>query len=215
MRDKQIKGFKKCKTCKIQKPHSEFNTCNSENNYLKSNYKTCERPSISVGENEKHCNMCGKIKDKSKFQYRSHTQDNLSTKCNKCCQDYINGNVDFVELRKQRSKEWYKRNAKSARDNGVWQRLKNEIDITREQYVELLEKADNKCEICGNPDPTYSRLSLDHCHTSKKFRGFLCGKCNHLLGDSNDDIKILQKAIEYLLKFQEKLKSEITDIQSN
>jgi hypothetical protein len=39
---------------------------------------------------------------------------------------------------------------------------------------------------------------LDHCHDTDSFRGWLCHKCNRALGGFNDDISLLQNAIEYL-----------------
>jgi len=39
---------------------------------------------------------------------------------------------------------------------------------------------------------------LDHCHNTDSFRGWLCHKCNRALGGFNDDISLLQNAIEYL-----------------
>ena len=40
--------------------------------------------------------------------------------------------------------------------------------------------------------------ALDHCHKSEEFRGWLCHLCNRALGCFKDDIKILERAIEYL-----------------
>jgi len=39
---------------------------------------------------------------------------------------------------------------------------------------------------------------LDHCHTTHKFRGWLCHKCNRSLGGFNDSIDTLKRAIQYL-----------------
>ena len=39
---------------------------------------------------------------------------------------------------------------------------------------------------------------VDHCHTTDKFRGWLCHSCNRLLGICNDDISNLKRAIKYL-----------------
>ena len=38
------------------------------------------------------------------------------------------------------------------------------------------------CEICGREPPPKRRLSLDHCHTTGKFRGWLCPACNTGMG---------------------------------
>ena len=49
------------------------------------------------------------------------------------------------------------------------------------------------CPICGEPSAV-----LDHCHTSGKVRGGLCGVCNLVLGQMNDDPARLRAAADYL-----------------
>jgi len=44
---------------------------------------------------------------------------------------------------------------------------------------------------------------LDHCHTTNTFRGWLCHKCNRGLGNFNDRIDILKRAVLYLSKNKE------------
>lgn len=41
---------------------------------------------------------------------------------------------------------------------------------------------------------------VDHNHKTNEFRGFLCHGCNRAIGMLQDDINMLQRAIEYLLK---------------
>ena len=41
---------------------------------------------------------------------------------------------------------------------------------------------------------------IDHCHATKKFRGWLCHKCNRALGHLNDSPELLTRALEYLSK---------------
>lgn len=50
------------------------------------------------------------------------------------------------------------------------------------------------CELCGGK----TRIAYDHDHKTGKHRGWLCMKCNTALGLVNDDIKLLQKMIDYL-----------------
>ena len=40
--------------------------------------------------------------------------------------------------------------------------------------------------------------AVDHCHDTDAFRGWLCHKCNRAIGNFDDDIKKLERAIEYL-----------------
>ena len=39
---------------------------------------------------------------------------------------------------------------------------------------------------------------LDHCHKTKRFRGWLCSNCNQSIGKLNDSVECLKKAIKYL-----------------
>jgi len=41
-------------------------------------------------------------------------------------------------------------------------------------------------------------LVLDHNHLTDEFRGWLCNDCNNGVGKFNDDIRLLQRAIDYL-----------------
>jgi Recombination endonuclease VII/NUMOD3 motif len=65
----------------------------------------------------------------------------------------------------------------------------------------ILKRHSGKCEICGRlPEgkgPAKS-LHFDHDHKTLKIRGMLCTKCNTGLGLFNDDLVLLQFAIDYL-----------------
>lgn len=54
------------------------------------------------------------------------------------------------------------------------------------------------CAICGDK----KKLSVDHCHETKKIRSLLCIKCNTMLGNCKESVDILKKAIKYLLLHQ-------------
>jgi len=73
--------------------------------------------------------------------------------------------------------------------------LKRKYNITPEDYNTLYNKQQGKCAICGNSEEL---LHVDHDHITGKVRGLLCLKCNRGIGFLNDDIKILQQAINYL-----------------
>jgi hypothetical protein len=58
---------------------------------------------------------------------------------------------------------------------------------------ELPEKP-KECPICKKE----KKLVLDHDHKTGKIRGWLCNNCNNVIGQANDDIKILESSIQYL-----------------
>lgn len=76
-------------------------------------------------------------------------------------------------------------------------------------FQTVLAKADKKyriagrprpkvCEECGKPPRKGGYISFDHCHQSGKFRGWLCTRCNTILGLAGDDPEVLQKLADYL-----------------
>lgn len=79
-------------------------------------------------------------------------------------------------------------------------KIKRIFGISLNDYNELLKKQNEVCAICGNKEKNGKKLSIDHCHATKKVRGLLCGSCNRALGLLKDNTLFLQKAIEYLIK---------------
>lgn len=66
--------------------------------------------------------------------------------------------------------------------------------------IELLSKAfSGVCDICGIAEEKCDKkLHLDHCHASGDFRGWLCRKCNSMIGNALDKTETLVKGIWYL-----------------
>lgn len=62
-------------------------------------------------------------------------------------------------------------------------------------YLEQINKQKGLCAICQRP---MTKINIDHCHKTNKLRGLLCTACNVGLGNFQDSIPTLKKAIEYL-----------------
>ena len=70
-----------------------------------------------------------------------------------------------------------------------------EYKVTVQEYVYSMNSSEF-CITCGSTD----RLVYDHCHTSGKFRGVLCHRCNAVLGFVGDDPNLLRNLVGYLEK---------------
>jgi hypothetical protein len=83
--------------------------------------------------------------------------------------------------------------------------LKRSYGFTTEDYEFALQNHKYVCAICRQPE-TYKykgkivRLAIDHNHKTGCYRGLLCGRCNSGIGLFEEDIAILQQAIQYLEK---------------
>lgn len=81
---------------------------------------------------------------------------------------------------------------------------RNRYGISLLVYDTLLEKQNNVCAICFQPERgkntkgVIKPLAVDHCHQTGKVRGLLCSHCNSILGQAKDNIETLASAIQYL-----------------
>ncbi len=81
------------------------------------------------------------------------------------------------------------------------QSMKNwRYKITTAEYALLIMNADGKCEICLVQFSTEVPPHVDHCHDTGRVRGVLCQQCNLAIGYVKDDVSLLLKAADYLVK---------------
>ena len=153
----------------------------------------------------KKCTRCKKELTKDLFYSRKKDGKEIWYYCcKKCTLEYakqrrLKGNNR--EIAKACSKQWRKDNPERERFVREQWKIKDRYNITLAEYDVLLESQVGICAICGGVNTNNNRLCVDHCHKSLKVRGLLCHSCNRGLGNFNDDIKLLSKAIKYLKEY--------------
>lgn len=148
----------------------------------------------------KICTKCKIEKSLSEFYKHKIGKFGVDSVCKICQhQNYLNRNYDNKIYRS----EYVKNNKDKAKNN----HLKLNFGITLEWFNKKLKEQNGVCAICGKSeylvDPRNNKireLCVDHDHKTGKIRGLLCGKCNQAIGLLNDNIQILQSAINYLNK---------------
>jgi len=129
--------------------------------------------------------------EKIKLHYQKN-KENLknnpdSLEKRKCyLRQYTKNNKNKIKKYKCRAKE-YQRNIN----------LKKRYNITEETFQKLVEEQKSCCAICTEK---IENLFIDHCHKTGKIRSLLCHKCNTAIGLLNEDINIMQNAIDYIFK---------------
>jgi hypothetical protein len=154
--------------------------------YYKENKKKCDDITIKYQKSEK-----GKLTSKL---WRQNNKEKLR-------QANIRSYKKHREIYLQKNRE--KQKAGKFKMQDLKSKLKRKYGITLEQYEQMFQNQNGLCAICGKTETSKNqygiiRLSVDHCHNTKKVRGLLCNKCNFILGLCNDSIEILKNSIKYL-----------------
>ncbi len=72
--------------------------------------------------------------------------------------------------------------------------------LTAETYDACLKTQRGVCAGCLKTCTRNKNLAVDHDHTTGKFRGLLCSRCNSILGYASDDAETLQRLSTYLIR---------------
>ncbi len=64
-------------------------------------------------------------------------------------------------------------------------------------------KTTSACDICKRDDA--GTLHVEHCHTTRTFRGLVCEACNHGIGKFYDDPDRLRAAADYLERHRKEM----------
>jgi hypothetical protein len=68
--------------------------------------------------------------------------------------------------------------------------------LNEEEYNNMILSQNNLCAICNKPSD--KTLHIDHDHVTGRVRGLLCSNCNLGIGLLEEDLIVLNRAIEYL-----------------
>ena len=132
----------------------------------------------------KQCTKCLEFKPLNSFNFRNKAKGYYKSKCKDCS--------------KLLAKERWNNNINGFRDKGRAAsrnyNYKNRYNMPEEVIQQLLKDAHGNCEICGQ----HTKLFVDHCHTTEKYRGLLCRACNLMLGYAKDNLNTLSAGIKYL-----------------
>lgn len=134
----------------------------------------------------KSCSTCKLTKPTSEFDRDSRYKSGFRSQCSFC-------------------------NTKGKHKSSLSYNLKRRYGITLEDYEKLSVSQNNVCAICSKKETRVTRpnsgkysmdgpprLVVDHNHETGVIRGLLCHKCNVGLGQFNDSIYLLERAVEYL-----------------
>jgi hypothetical protein len=108
--------------------------------------------------------------------------------CNRC--------VNKVKKGEKSCKACKAYNRQQTRINGSTIKLIRKKD--HGAVLKALKDPKIHCAICKRKTPNGKGWCVDHCHSSKKFRGILCSSCNLGLGILGESVKNLKTAIMYL-----------------
>ena len=100
--------------------------------------------------------------------------------------------LDAVKNRAKSARHRLKYPERHAARNRAWDRRKKEEMAGR--------PPPDACELCAAlaSNERYGRLSFDHDHATGRFRGWLCDKCNRILGYIKDNPALLRRMVVYL-----------------
>lgn len=134
----------------------------------------------------KTCTKCHRTKNVVHFGVRKASPDGLMAKCKTCVS--------------KANAEYKKKKPEAQRTS----HLKIKYNLTPEEYLQLDTLQEGKCLICGRHKSDFGiELAVDHNHVTGKTRGLLCINCNNGLGKFHDDPNLLDKASEYLRRYDD------------
>lgn len=179
-----------CNTCSEDLPLESFHKNNARKDGHQNICKNCcleynrkrlnQTPRRVVKDGFKYCLKCKQELPLNKFSTRVSRYDFVNDSCEGCMKEY---------------------RTKIGVEGGRARYIRSTYGLSWEDYTNLFIKQQGKCGICNKDiflaaGDVNQTAHVDHNHTNGKVRGLLCGNCNKGIGYLNDDVKVMQCAID-------------------
>jgi hypothetical protein len=154
-----------------------------------SNFTTFPLFSEDSGPPSKRCGRCNVVKPLVEFHASKIHRLGVNAYCKDCRREYTK-----EKLKNPKHRE------KVKEEKRVYFRSEK-YGISRDDFGRMLASQNGVCAICGKSreERGHKRdFHVDHDHKTNRVRGILCHQCNLMLGNCNDDVDILRRAIQYI-----------------
>jgi Recombination endonuclease VII len=129
------------------------------------------------------CGRCGEIKPLELFLKLGRAKNGRGGICKSCCN--------------AASKAWAKENPAPYKATARRTKHLLRYGITQQDYESMFVAQNGVCAICSSR-ANRDRLDVDHCHSTGKVRGLLCGCCNSAIGLLRDNPALIMTAAKYV-----------------
>ena len=129
-------------------------------------------------------------KGEKRWTGRKHTEESK-----KKMSESAKGKVFTEEHRKHLSEARIRGNYKGERSPKWKGGIKRDYHLIKLEKIAGRKKP-QECEICG----AIGKICFDHDHDTSEFRGWICARCNLILGQVKDNSELLIALVKYLIK---------------
>jgi len=151
---------------------------------------------------EKTCTKCGKSKSLDEFYKHKGYAGGRTTECKKCLSERaMEYHQKNPERAKKAGRKWRDGNGRFqlALTQSVRRALEDGFVACNATPSEIEQAFTGKCQVCGIPEGECTKkLSMDHDHVTGAFRGWLCQKCNWVLGALGDSEEGVLDLLAYI-----------------
>ena len=150
----------------------------------------------------KRCTKCKKKKKLSEFSKNRSNKDGYTYRCKVCISKRGKAyrkthpkDSQAIAKQKVTSRRYYQEKGRQQQVEKIYGANVN--------YNDMFDRQKGCCAICGTHQSVLKHaLQVDHNHQTKKVRELLCRKHNLGLGDFEEDVELLQAAINYLKRHE-------------